>query len=434
MDYYARYNRGDISNKSNLNMVKRLLPQLRIFLLLVFVALPAAAQDQFDTTVILISIDGMRADYLDKYHPPELTRMATEGVRARWMQPGFPTKTFPNHYTVATGLYPGNHSLIENNMWDPETKKTFSLNDRTAVEDPMWWGGEPIWITAQKQGHIAGSFFFPGTETPIMGMRPKYFKHYDGDIPNEERVDTVLSWFDLPKAERPTMITLYFSDVDTAGHDFGPDAKETRDALLKVDSAIERLNKGLAAKGADKSTNIIIMSDHGMAPYKIRDAIVLDRFFDTNDTAKIFWVGEFTQIFPKPGMEDKVYDAIRSQLPPTAKIFRRADIPKRFRLSHAKRLAPLVIIPEPGTVITNKDRWAKAERDGILDKVRGGHGYDNMSPLLRATFIANGPAFKKGYLSKPFENVDVYNLMAKILKIKPAKNDGKWKRIKKVLR
>ncbi len=415
-------------------MIKYLITRSRILIILVLAALPIAAQNQFDTTVILISIDGMRADYLDKYRPPELSRMAADGVRARWMQPAFPTKTFPNHYTVATGLYPGNHGLVENNMWDAETGKTFSLGDRSAVEDPMWWGGEPIWVTAQKQGRIAGAFFFPGTETLITGVRPKFWKTYDGKIPNEERVDTVLSWFDLARADRPTMITLYFSDVDDAGHSFGPDANETRDALIKVDSMIERLNRGLRAKGASDAVNVIITSDHGMAAYKVRDAIVLDRFFDTNDTAKVFWVGEFAQIFPKPGMENKVYEAIRSQLPATAKVYRRSEMPKRFKLSNAKRLAPLVVIPEPGTVITNKERWARAEKEGTLDKIRGGHGYDNMSPLLRATFIADGPAFKTGYVSEPFESVDVYNVMAKILKLTPANNDGKWKRIKKVLR
>lgn len=405
--------------------------QLALFLLL---ASTTSAQGGYGPTVILVSIDGMRADYLEKYKPPELTRMVVSGVRARWMQPAFPTKTFPNHYTVATGLYPGNHGLIENNMWDPATGKSFSLGDRSAVEDPMWWGGEPIWVTAQKQGRIAGAFFFPGTETPIMGVRPKFWRSYDGKIPNEERVDTVLSWFDLLPQERPTIITLYFSDVDDAGHSFGPDAKETAEALLKVDRAIERLNRGLAAKGADRATNIIITSDHGMAAYKVRDAIVLDRLFDTNDAAKIFWVGEFTQIFPKPGMEDKIYESIRSRLPSTARIYRRSEVPKRFRLSQAKRLAPLVVIPEPGTVITNTDRWARAEREGTLDRVRGGHGYDNQHELMRATFIGYGPAFKRGFVSEPFESVDVYNLMAKILKVKPAKNDGKWKRIKKVLR
>ena len=151
-------------------MIKRLTSHLRILIVIALAACIVTAQEKFDTTVILISIDGMRADYLDKYAPPELSRLAKEGVRARWMKPAYPTKTFPNHYTVATGLYPGNHGLIENNMWDPETRKTFGLGDRNAVEDPMWWGGEPIWITAQKQGRIAGAFFFPGTETPIMGM------------------------------------------------------------------------------------------------------------------------------------------------------------------------------------------------------------------------------------------------------------------------
>ena len=159
----------------------------RVILSICVLASLAIPQENFDPTVILISIDGMRADYLDKYAPPELTRLANEGVRAKWMIPAYPTKTFPNHYTVATGLYPGNHGLVENNMWDPTTGKTFGLHDRTAVEDPMWWGGEPIWVTAQKQGRIAGAFFFPGTETLIKGMKPKYWRSYDGDVPNEER-------------------------------------------------------------------------------------------------------------------------------------------------------------------------------------------------------------------------------------------------------
>lgn len=414
--------------------MSKLLRSISLYaIFVVSFAAAISAQGDFETTVILVSIDGMRADYLDKYKPPELSRMAAEGVRARWMQPAFPTKTFPNHYTVATGLYPGNHGLVENNMWDPETGKTFGLSDRTAVEDPMWWGGEPIWITAQKQGRVAGAFFFPGTETPIMGIRPKFWKSYDGKIPNEQRVDTVLSWFDLPRAERPTIITLYFSDVDDAGHSFGPDAPETGDALRKVDAAIARLNRGLTAKGADQSTNVIITSDHGMAAYRLRDAIVLDRFFDPADAAKIFWTGEFTQIFPKPGMEDKIYEAIRSQLPSTARIYR-SKIPKRFRLSKAKRLAPLVVIPTPGTVLTNKERYARAEREGTLDRVRGGHGYDNQHPLMRATFIAKGAAFKRGFVAKPFESVDVYNLMTRILGLKAASNDGNWNRIKQVLK
>src|SRR5690606_9002470 len=163
-------------------MTVHLKAGLRSLLAVCLFSVLAVAQGKYDTTVILISIDGMRADYLDKYAPPELTRLAKEGVRARWMIPAFPTKTFPNHYTVATGLYPGNHGLVENNMWDSATGKTFGLHDRNAVTDPMWWGGEPIWITAQKQGRIAGAFFFPGTETLIQGGQPRYWKPYDGSI------------------------------------------------------------------------------------------------------------------------------------------------------------------------------------------------------------------------------------------------------------
>ncbi len=415
-------------------MTKLILSKVRILALLLCTAISVIAQDQFDTTVILISIDGMRADYLEKYSPPELTRMAAEGVRARWMTPAYPTKTFPNHYTIATGLYPGNHGLIENNMWDPQTGKTFSLSNRDAVQDPIWWGGEPIWVTAQKQGLIAGAFFFPGTETLIEGMRPKIWKAYDGKISNDERVDTALSWFDLPRSERPTMITLYFSDVDDAGHSFGPDSEETRAALLKVDSAIKRLNDGLKAKGVDQAASLIVTSDHGMAPYRVRDAIVLDNYFDPSDAKRIFWIGEFTQIFPKPGTEDNIYDAIRKRLPSTAKIYRRSKLPKRFHLANSKRLAPLIVVPQSGTVITNKERYTRAEREGSLDEVRGGHGYDNRDPLMRATFIAYGSKFKKGFTSKPFESVDVYNLMSKILGINAAPNDGRWSRIRKVLK
>ena len=405
-----------------------------------FIAIWASAiysQDRIrdlKTTVILISIDGMRSDYLELHKPPALNRIAAEGTRAKWMQPAYPTKTFPNHYTIATGLYPDNHGLIENNMYDAERDKVFGLHDRDAVQDPAWWSGEPIWVTATKAGRVAGAYFFPGTETLIQGIAPKYWKQYDGKVPNEERVDTILSWFELPAEERPTIITMYFSDVDDAGHAHGPESAETRDALLKVDGSIERLVKGLKAIGADKKTNLIIVSDHGMAPFKWRDAVVLDMLFDANDARRIFWTGEFTQIFPKSGREDAIYDAIRSKLPPTAKIYRKHEFPARFKFGKAKRIAPLVVVPEVGTIITNKERYARYEKEGTLDKLRGGHGYDNAHPLMRASFIGYGPAFKKGYLSEPFESVDVYNLMARILKLKPAPNDGDFNRIKAVLR
>jgi predicted AlkP superfamily pyrophosphatase or phosphodiesterase len=412
----------------------------RIVLIFVAICLPLgsiSAQGRIKDlkpTVILISLDGFRADYFEIHQPPTLNALARAGTRAQWMKPVYPTKTFPNHYSIATGLYPDNHGMIENNMYDAGFDAVFGLSKREEVENPRWWGGEPIWNTAQKQGQIAAAFFWPGTEAKIGGMQPRYWKTFDNKIPNTERVNTLLGWFDLPTAERPTMFTLYFADVDTAGHNFGPESPETRSAVLKVDSEIKRLRDGLADRGILDKVNLIITSDHGMAPYKNRNAVVLDEIFDPNDAERIFWVGEFTQIFPKPGKEDAIYDAITEKRPPNIFIYRRNEFPARYNFGKNKRIAPIVVIPAEGTIITNRSRMAGYIEDDRLDNTRGGHGYDNDLVSMRAIFVAQGPRFKRGYLAKPFEAVDVYELMCKILGLKPAPNDGKFERIRSVLK
>ena len=416
--------------------LRRLYRPFALLVILLF-SLAAHAQQRIDDlrpTVILVSIDGFRADYFELHNPPTLNELAKNGVRARWMKPVYPTKTFPAHYSIVTGLYPDNHGLIENNMYDAERGLSFGLANRKAVQDPAWWGGEPVWNTAQKQGQIAAAFFWPGTETAIGGMQPKFWKDYDGKVPNDTRVDAVLGWLDLPVAERPTMITMYFSDVDDSGHNHGPESPENREAVLRVDANIKRLVDGLSARGILDRVNLIFTSDHGMAPYKMRDAIVLDEMFDTNDAERVFWVGEFTQIFPKPGKEDTIYNAIKAKLPKTAKIYRRSEFPKRFNFGKNKRIAPLVVVPDAGIVITTRERMNRAEKDGRLDAVRGAHGYDNEIIEMRSMFVGHGPKFKSGYVAKPFEAVDVYELICKILGLEPAKNDGKLKRIRSVLK
>ena len=416
--------------------LRRLYRPFALLVILLF-SLAAHAQQRIDDlrpTVILVSIDGFRADYFELHKPPTLNELAKNGVRARWMKPVYPTKTFPAHYSIVTGLYPDNHGLIENNMYDAERGLSFGLANRKAVQDPAWWGGEPVWNTAQKQGQIAAAFFWPGTETAIGGMHPKFWKDYNGKVPNDTRVDSVLGWLDLPVAERPTMITMYFSDVDDAGHSHGPESPENREAVLRVDANVKRLVDGLSARGILDRVNLIFTSDHGMAPYKMRDAIVLDEMFDTSDAERVFWVGEFTQIFPKPGKEDAIYNAIKAKLPKTAKIYRRSEFPKRFNFGKNKRIAPLVVVPDAGIVITTRERMNRAEKDGRLDAVRGAHGYDNEIIEMRSMFVGHGPKFKSGYVAKPFEAVDVYELICKILGLEPAENDGKLKRIRSVLK
>ena len=410
---------------------------LALGLLLLAVNLSGCAQPQpikdLQPTVILVSLDGFRSDYLEKYNPPNLNRLAREGVRARWMTPSFPSKTFPNHYAIATGLYPQNNGIVENSIYDPESHVLFSMGNRQEVRNGRWWLGEPIWITAEKQGQRAAPFFFPGSEAEIAGLRPTFWKPFDDGVPNDARVDTVLSWLDLPVNQRPTFLTLYFSDVDTAGHDFSPDSSETKNAVLKVDRDLDRLIAGLKAREIFTKVNLIIVSDHGMTAVNSNNAILLDELFDTALAEEILWTAEIAGIFPKEGKEEVIYEALKAGLPPQAKVYRKGEVPARFHYSNSPRIPPLLVLPDEGWIITNRQRFADMQRQGKMNHLRGGHGYDNQLPSMRAIFIAHGENVKQGQVVESFENVQVYNLMCAILHLKPAPNDGNMDAARAVL-
>lgn len=387
---------------------------------------PSKAQKELRPTVILISLDGFRSDYLEKYAPPNLKALARAGVQAKWMTPSFPSKTFPNHYTIATGLYPQHHGIVENSVFDKSFNAVFGMGNRKEVQNGRWWLGEPIWITAEKQGQKSAPFFFPGSEAEIEGRRPAYWKPFDDKMPNDDRVNTVLSWLDLPLAERPTFLTLYFSDVDEAGHRFGPDSAQTRDAVLKVDKDIGRLIAGLQKREVFTLVNLIVVSDHGMAAVNLGNAVVLDDLFDTNLAERVLWAQEIVSIFPKEGNEDAIYAKLKAKLPPHAKIYRKSEVPARYHYSDSPRIAPLLVLPDEGWIVTSRARFVHMKLAGDTTGTRGEHGYDNQLPSMRAIFIAQGPAFKRGVLIEPFPNVDVYNLMTSILGLKPAPNDGDY--------
>jgi predicted AlkP superfamily pyrophosphatase or phosphodiesterase len=383
-------------------------------------------------TVILISLDGFRYDYLERYGPANLKALAADGVRARWMTPSFPSKTFPNHYTIATGLYPQNHGIVENNMYDADFNAVFTLSDRKEVENSRWWLGEPIWVTAEKQRQRAGSIFYPGTEGEVAGIRPSFWKTYDEKFSNDQRVDTLLTWLDLPHDQRPTFIALYFSDPDDAGHEFGPISKETKTAVLKVDKEIGRLMLGLKAREIFSQINLIVVSDHGMTGVNWHNAILLDELFDTRLTERIFWTREIVSIFPKAGKEDEIYQSLKRKLPPQARVYRKAEVPARFHYSQSARIAPLLVLPAEGWILTNRKAFAEMQAKAAKNS-KGGHGYDNQLPSMRAIFIGHGEAFKKGRVVRPFANIHVYNIMTRILGLKPAANDGNYQAAKAVL-
>ncbi len=390
--------------------------------------------NDLNPTVILISLDGFRYDYLDKYNPPTLNQLAKNGVRAKWMIPSFPTKTFPNHYTVATGLYPQNHGLVENNVFD--FGEVFTMSKRKQVENPRWWFGEPIWVTAEKQCQIAASYFFVGSETLIKGEQPTTWRTYNGRVPNSMRIDKVLSYLDLPQSNRPTMISMYFSDTDDVGHEFGPEAEETKYAVWSVDNDIKRLIDGLKARKIDKKVNVIIVSDHGMANYYYKNVTFLDNHFDLeNMTERILWTNEIIQIFPKENKLEEIYSQINNL--PHVTCWKKAEIPARLNYQKSPRIAPIVCSTEMGWITTTHkkyDDWTKDMDEKELNRPRGAHGYDNKYQEMQATFIGHGAAFKKGLVAEPFENVEVYNVMCKILGLKPAPNDGKKDLVKEILK
>lgn len=412
-------------------MISRILVSVLLLALLIIPTAAVTPVRDLKPTVILVSLDGFRYDYVDKFNTPTLKALARNGVRAKWMIPSFPTKTFPNHYTVATGLYPANHGIVENNVYDFGV--IFSMGNRKEVENPRWWGGEPVWVTAEKQGQIAASYFFVGSETLIKDEQPTIWRKYNGGVPPEMRVDKVLSWLDFPVDKRPTMITLYFSDTDDSGHEFSPDSEENAYAAANVDRYLKQLFDGLKARKIENKVNLIIVSDHGMASVDYRNATFLDDYFDFSLAERILWTNEIIQIFPKEGNLDAIHSKIANLKNVTC--WKKADIPDRLNYKQGKRVAPIVCSSAEGWVTTSRKRYADMVGSMTdIEKPRGAHGYDNKYQSMQATFIAHGPAFKRGFLAEPFENVEVYNLMCRILGLKPANNDGKLERVSNLLR
>ncbi|HTD03998.1 ectonucleotide pyrophosphatase/phosphodiesterase [Undibacterium sp.] len=363
--------------------------------------------------VILVSIDGFRPDYLDRGVTPNLNALAAGGARAEAMLPSFPSITFPNHYTLVTGLRPDHHGLVGNTMEDARIPGVrFKLSDHNAVADRRWWdGAEPVWVTAEKQGVRTATMFWPGTEAAIHGVRPTKWLPFDGKLPPAARVDTLLGWLDSP-ATHFGFATLYFDDVDHAGHEYGPDAAKTTEAAAHVDAAIGRLLAGLKARNI--TANIVIVSDHGMAAISKQRVVRLDQVAPAS-SFKMLTYGAYGGIDAVPG-QDAVLAAALLKPHEHMQCWRKGDIPARFQYGSNARVPAFLCLAEVGWVVV-PDEKAAERTDG------GTHGYDNAAPEMRALFIASGPAFRHVAL-KPFDNVDVYPLVMSLIGVPPLANDG----------
>lgn len=369
-------------------------------------------------SVLLVSLDGFRADYLDRGLAPNVARIARDGVRARGMTPSYPSLTFPNHYTLVTGLVPDHQGMIHNTMRDP-VLGNFSLSNRMAVGDSRWWGGEPVWVGAEKAGLRTATMYWPGSEAAIQGVRPtRWYPYADGaTMPLHERIDVVLGWLSEPDATRPRFATLYFETIDKQAHAFGPESAQARDAVHEVDAQIGRLIDGLDARGLRDRVDLVVVSDHGMATVPPGNVIAAEDMVPA-ELADVITIGQVIAIQPRPGREA---EAERVLLGRHAhyECWRKADLPKRWRTGTHPRTPDITCQMDEG--------WDAVRREAIASRPghdRGSHGYDPALPSMRALFVARGPSFRRGVVLPVFPNTDVYPLLARLVGIPAAANDG----------
>ncbi len=377
--------------------------------------------------VLLISLDGFRYDYAERNHATNLLEFAKKGVAAKALIPSFPTSTFPNHYTIVTGLYPAHHGIVENSFWDPKREASFRFNDPKLASDPAWWGGTPLWVLAEQQGMRAASFFWPGSDYEIQHTRPTYYHNFDSKVTKDRQIDEVLGWLSLPKVQRPHFITVYFSDVDHESHSFGPDSPETVAAIASVDAAIGKLLAGVRSTGVP--VNVFIVSDHGMvAPTGAVDAASFTDFTGV----QLSGAGTELKVYSKdPAKLDTIYSQLTGK-DPRITVYRQSEIPARLHYSCNDRIGDLIIMANKPVVVRGPARPNERARE----PQKGMHGFDvEQVPEMRAIFYAQGPNLKSGLTIEEFANIHIYPLIAKILGLKtPAGIDGQLSVLAPILR
>lgn len=404
----------------------------------------------FAPTTILISLDGFRADFLDRGLTPTLSKFVSQGVSPRYMLPSFPSLTFPNHYTLVTGLHPESHGIVGNSFWSPETKEEFYYTDPDRSMQPKWWaGGEPIWATAEMQNVKTAIHMWPGSEAHIMGVEPTFLDKFNQDEALPRKVDRILGLLDLPtslstsgddstfvqydktKTTRPQLIAAYVPVVDSDGHLHGPNSTEIRRTIADVDTMLDTLFSGLNQRNLSNIVNIIIVSDHGMATTSTQRLVQLDDLIDLS-------MIEHIDGWPLYGLRPKyssdletLYKILKAEasLNPNFDVYLRdKDMPSRFHFSQNTRIAPLWVIPKAGWAIVHKADFdvKEAQAKGETYHPKGLHGYDHEHPLMRAIFVARGPAFphKPGSRLNPFQNIEVYNIVCDSLGLEPKRNNG----------
>jgi alkaline phosphatase D len=402
------------------------LTLLWVFMILNFWVL---AQQKDLPYVVLISFDGFRADYVERFDLKNFKSFIKTGGAAEALIPSFPSKTFPNHYTLVTGLYPGHHGLVDNTFFDPSKNQQYGMRIREAVIDPSYYGGTPLWILARQNNIKSASYFWVGSELKQDALHPDYYLQYDQSVPFEKRVDQVFEWLKLPEAERPHMITLYFSSPDSESHSFGPLAEQTREKLFSLDSLLG--NFMISVKETMLPINVVLVSDHGMSELtqNTDTYIMLDDLVKTKkNVVTVVNGGTQAHLYTNPIKRDSIYSTLKSR-EKNFKVYKQENFPSAWHYAH-ERSGDLLIVVDNGRYLMS----------GTIEKLHesmkpgtsfGAHGYDPYTNKdMYGIFYANGPNIKPGSKIKAVQNIHVYPLVAEILRMKVPQIDGQFKEVK----
>jgi predicted AlkP superfamily pyrophosphatase or phosphodiesterase len=367
--------------------------------------------------VVVVSLDAFRHDFLERYHPRSLERLAERGIVARALIPPFPSKTFPSHYTIATGLYPGHHGVLSNTFYDPAFDSWFRVKDTATVRDGRWYGGVPIWVAAEREGVHSSVYFWPGSEAVVHGRRPSTWWSYRSSVPDSVRVDESVAQLRLPPERRPHLVMLYLTDVDDTTHRYGPESPRTSVAVAALDRAVSRLLDSIELLPIRDSVNVVVLSDHGMeeSPQEkmlpLRPILTAAQIDTTavqmgdNGPTMSLWFGGDT------ALARRTVGALNASLS-HARAYARGETPARWHLAGNVRGGDVIVVAEPGYVI------AKGAGDRLLD--RGTHGWDPTDPAMHGIFIAAGPQIARAGTVPAFENVHVYSFLAALLRLRQA--------------
>jgi alkaline phosphatase D len=403
----------------------RMIRSLIIFLILAFslVSCRRTSNGPEENYVVVLSLDGFRWNYPDRFPIPNLDRLADGGMKAEALIPCFPTKTFPNHYSMATGLYPDHHGIILNGFYDPEMDAFFRMDDRSAVENAAFYGGEPIWVTAEKQGIQTASYSWVGTEAPVMGIHPSTWKRYEHWVPFAARIDSVISWLRRPPEVRPRLIMFYMDEPDSRGHVLGPEGPSLGNTITWLDEFVGDLAEKLDGLGIAGRINLIVTSDHGMG------AISPDKYTDLADHIPPHWVA-LTEGY-NPNMVIKAregyYDSIQTVIRdiPHVSGWPGEEVPDRLVYGTHRRTLDFVMLADSA--------WSIGWQRGP-GQAKGAHGYDNANTDMHTIFYATGPDFKPDHVHPPFMNIDIYSLIAHLLGLQPALTDGSLENVRSMMR